>query len=58
MPNDADLVELLSTWIPDKATRRRVPVDNPAELFGFAAGERLNARVETAPRPGGSQETL
>jgi predicted TIM-barrel fold metal-dependent hydrolase len=35
MPNDADLVDLLSTWIPDAATLRRVLVDNPAELFGF-----------------------
>ena len=36
MPNDADLVDLLESWIPDERTRRRVLVDNPAELFGFA----------------------
>jgi predicted TIM-barrel fold metal-dependent hydrolase len=36
MPNDADLVDLLPSWIPDEATRRRVLVENPAELFGFS----------------------
>ncbi len=35
MPNDGDLVDLLSAWIPDEALRRRVLVDNPAELYGF-----------------------
>jgi 2-pyrone-4,6-dicarboxylate lactonase len=35
MPNDADLVDLLATWIPDAAVLQRVMVDNPAELFGF-----------------------
>lgn len=35
MPNDADLCDLLVQWIPDPATRRRILVDNPAELYGF-----------------------
>lgn len=40
MPNDADLVDLLAVWIPDAATRERVLVQNPAELFGFEAARR------------------
>lgn len=35
MPNDGDLVDLLSDWIPDEATRRKVLVDNPQKLYGF-----------------------
>jgi predicted TIM-barrel fold metal-dependent hydrolase len=35
MPNDGDLVDLLAAWIPDAATRHRVLVDNPSELYGF-----------------------
>ena len=29
------LLDLLADWVPDDATRRRVLVDNPAELYGF-----------------------
>ena len=39
MPNDGDLVDLLAEWIPDPATRRRILVDNPAELFGFSEND-------------------
>jgi predicted TIM-barrel fold metal-dependent hydrolase len=35
MPNTTDLLDLLADWVPDDATRRRVLVDNPAELYGF-----------------------
>jgi predicted TIM-barrel fold metal-dependent hydrolase len=35
MPNDGDLCDLLSDWIPDPAVRQRVLVDNPARLYGF-----------------------
>jgi predicted TIM-barrel fold metal-dependent hydrolase len=35
-PHDADLVEVLRDWIPDEALRRRVCVDNPARLYGYA----------------------
>lgn len=35
MPNDGDLCDLLATWIPDPDVRKRVLVDNPAELYGF-----------------------
>ncbi|MGZ8228614.1 MAG: amidohydrolase family protein [Burkholderiales bacterium] len=35
MPNDGDLVDLLTRWIPDAGTRRKVLVDNPAQLYGF-----------------------
>ena len=34
-PNDATLVDLLAEWAPDEATRRRILVENPAELYGF-----------------------
>ena len=36
MPNDGDLADLLSLWVPDTDIRRRVLVDNPARLYGFA----------------------
>jgi 2-pyrone-4,6-dicarboxylate lactonase len=35
MPNDADLVDQLADWLPTERLRRRVLVENPAELFGF-----------------------
>jgi predicted TIM-barrel fold metal-dependent hydrolase len=34
-PDDALLVDLLAEWTPDKRTRQRILVGNPAELFGF-----------------------
>ena len=34
-PDDAVLFDLLSQWAPDEATRRRILVDNPAQLYGF-----------------------
>jgi predicted TIM-barrel fold metal-dependent hydrolase len=36
MPNDGDLLDLLLAWAPDETTRRRILVDNPARLYGFA----------------------
>lgn len=41
MPNDGELADLLHLWVPDTAARARILVDNPAALYGFAAGERL-----------------
>jgi D-galactarolactone isomerase len=38
VPDDADLLDLLLDWAPDEAARRRILVDNPAELYGFAQG--------------------
>lgn len=35
MPDDAGLLDLLAEWAPDEASRRRILVDNPAELYGF-----------------------
>lgn len=35
MPNDGDIADLLSIWIPDENLRRKVLVDNPARLYGF-----------------------
>ena len=34
MPNDGDLAELLTDWVPE-ALRQRVLVENPAKLYGF-----------------------
>ena len=35
MPNDGDLLDLLLDWAPDESLRKKILVDNPAELFGF-----------------------
>ena len=36
-PNEGDLLELLYRFAPDAAARRKILVDNPAQLFGFDA---------------------
>jgi predicted TIM-barrel fold metal-dependent hydrolase len=38
MPEDGHLLDLLGDWAPGDALRRRVLVENPAELYGFPAG--------------------
>ncbi len=35
MPNDGDIADLLSAWVSDEATRKKILVDNPAQLYGF-----------------------
>ena len=35
-PNDAMLLDQLAQWAPSEATRRRILVDNPETLYGFA----------------------
>jgi predicted TIM-barrel fold metal-dependent hydrolase len=35
-PDDAFLFDLLSEWVDDEATRERILVTNPAQLYGFA----------------------
>lgn len=35
MPNDGDLADMLTAWVPDEALRKGVLVDNPARLYGF-----------------------
>jgi len=35
MPDDTDLLDLLLDWAPDDATRKKILVDNPAELYNF-----------------------
>jgi 2-pyrone-4,6-dicarboxylate lactonase len=42
MPNDGALCDLLARWIPDARTRRRILVENPMELYGFGADERIS----------------
>jgi predicted TIM-barrel fold metal-dependent hydrolase len=36
VPDDGVLLNLLADWMPDEAVRKRVLVDNPARLYGFA----------------------
>jgi D-galactarolactone isomerase len=36
VPDDADLLDLLLDWAPGEAARRKILVDNPAALYGFA----------------------
>lgn len=36
-PDDAVLLDLLADWAPDAGVRRRILVDNPAELYGFSS---------------------
>jgi 2-pyrone-4,6-dicarboxylate lactonase len=35
-PNDGDLVDLLASFAPDETVRKKILVDNPAALYGFA----------------------
>ena len=34
-PPDEDLLDLLLDWAPDEKVRRKILVDNPAELYGY-----------------------
>jgi 2-pyrone-4,6-dicarboxylate lactonase len=36
MPNDGDLCDLLSAWVPDETAREKILCSNPAKLYGFA----------------------
>ncbi len=35
MPNDGDLFDTFVRWVPDEKLRKRILVDNPAELYDF-----------------------
>jgi D-galactarolactone isomerase len=35
LPNDEDLLDLLLSWAPVENDRKKILVDNPAELYGF-----------------------
>jgi D-galactarolactone isomerase len=35
VPDDEEMLALLSYWAPDSAVRRKILVDNPARLYGF-----------------------
>jgi 2-pyrone-4,6-dicarboxylate lactonase len=37
VPDDGELLNRLFCWLPDTALRKRVLVDNPATLYGFAS---------------------
>ena len=34
-PDDAMLLDMLLDWVPDEAARKKVLVDNPAQLYGY-----------------------
>jgi len=36
MPDDGNLLDLLSDWVPDDADRKKILVENPARLYGFS----------------------
>jgi D-galactarolactone isomerase len=36
LPDDALLFDLLAVWAPEETTRKRILVDNPETLYGFA----------------------
>jgi predicted TIM-barrel fold metal-dependent hydrolase len=36
MPNAGHLLDLFNEWTPDAGVRRKILVDNPARLYGFA----------------------
>jgi D-galactarolactone isomerase len=42
MPDDATLLDVLLDWVGDDLTRRRILVDNPAELYGFSKLSSFN----------------
>ena len=35
MPNDGDLLSMLSDWVPNESTRNRILSDNPSRLYEF-----------------------
>jgi predicted TIM-barrel fold metal-dependent hydrolase len=37
MPDDGELLDLLTDWAPDEALRHKVLVENPAKLYRFAS---------------------
>jgi predicted TIM-barrel fold metal-dependent hydrolase len=36
MPDDGHLLDLFNAWTPDAALRKKILVENPAKLYGFA----------------------
>jgi predicted TIM-barrel fold metal-dependent hydrolase len=36
VPNDGDLMSMMLDFATDETVRRKILVDNPARLFGFA----------------------
>jgi D-galactarolactone isomerase len=35
VPDDADVLDVLLDWVPGEANRKKVLVDNPADLYGY-----------------------
>jgi D-galactarolactone isomerase len=34
-PDNVDILDLLLDWVPGEAPRKRILVENPAQLYGF-----------------------
>ena len=43
-PDDARLFDLLAEWVPDARLRHDILVNNPAQLYGFAAADSTTTR--------------
>ena len=37
MPNDGNLLDLFNAWTPNEDIRKKILVDNPERLYGFAS---------------------
>ena len=48
MPNDGDLVDLVSEIAPDEAQREKLLVRNPANLYGWATSSGTGRRRSTS----------
>jgi len=35
MPNDGELLDQLTLWVPDLDLRKKILVSNPSKLYGF-----------------------
>jgi predicted TIM-barrel fold metal-dependent hydrolase len=35
IPDDGDLVDMLSSWVPDERVRNRILIANPTRLYDF-----------------------
>ena len=49
-PDDAEFLDRLADWVPDAQTFKRILVDNPVELYGFA-NQPARKEAMTIARP-------
>lgn len=51
LPDDARLLDLLAAWAPSSGALRRVLVDNPTALYGFAPTPQMQPHITTGNAP-------